>query len=288
VYLVQSLEFVRGFHEVRPVNAAYVERIRAKVREIGVKPYPLSVTSEGILYGGRHRYEAFMAEGITECLMHIHDPISLDREAIELNRASEDSLPMTFVDFAELVWRCSAEGEIQQSIADALGWSRGRVSQFAMLADIDTEAWCLVATASRSSVATASEEAVAENATGVAFTEHLLRDITSLRGAQQLELITDLAEGKITKKKFKSLADAYRTRNAIEERAAGQLGGMDQDFIDRAMIEIHSGRYDKGWAGGKPSGRIIRLIESIRDEHLSGELFILNRAFVSSVELTPV
>ena len=79
----KSLEFVREFHEVRPVNATYVERIRAKVREIGVKPYPLSVTSEGILFGGRHRYEAFIAEGITECLMHIHDPISLDREAID-------------------------------------------------------------------------------------------------------------------------------------------------------------------------------------------------------------
>jgi DNA modification methylase len=278
VYLVESksLEFVREFHEVRPVNATYVERIRAKVREIGVKPYPLSVTSEGVLFGGRHRYEAFRAEGITECLMHIHDPISLDREAIELNRASEDSLPMTFVDFAELVWRRSAEGEIQQSIADALGWSRGRVSQFAMLADIDTEAWCLVATASRSSVAPESGDAVAENATGVAFTEYLLRDITSLRGAQQLELVKDLAEGKITKRKFKSLADAYRTRNAIEEWAAGQLGGIDQDFIDRAMSEIRSGRYDKDRADGKPSERIIRLIESIRDEHLKKHSIVLH------------
>lgn len=84
---VRQLGFVVGFHEVRPLNQAYMERLRVKVREIGMKPYPLSVTPEGILFGGRHRYEAFKAEGITECLMHIHQPDNLDRAAIELNIA---------------------------------------------------------------------------------------------------------------------------------------------------------------------------------------------------------
>ena len=82
---VRPLAFVTGFHEVRPLNPAYLERLRRKIREIGAKPYPLSVTRAGILYGGRHRYEAFKAEGLTECLMHIADPANLDREAIELN-----------------------------------------------------------------------------------------------------------------------------------------------------------------------------------------------------------
>jgi len=71
---------------------------------------------------GRHRYEAFKAEGITECLMHISEPASLDREAIELNRASEDALPMTFVDYAEMVWRKQSVGATQKAIGDELGW----------------------------------------------------------------------------------------------------------------------------------------------------------------------
>ena len=108
--LLKPLSFISSFHEVRPLSPAYVERLRQKVRAIGVKPYPLSVTPQGVLFGGRHRFEAFRAEGITECLMHISEPASLDREAIELNRASEDALPMSFVDYAEMVWRKQAAG----------------------------------------------------------------------------------------------------------------------------------------------------------------------------------
>lgn len=272
----KSLDFIRDFHEVRPVNAAYVERIRAKVRDIGVKPYPLSVTSEGILFGGRHRFEAFKAEGITECLMHIQDPISLDREAIELNRASEDSLPMTFVDYAELVWRRLNEGEKQQAIADGLGWSRGRVGQFSMLSDIAPEAWGVVVTTIRGTVTMQAEGAVTESVTGVTFTENLLRDITALNAAQQLELVTDLSEGKINKNKFKALAEAYRTRNAVQEWATSQLGDIETDFIERAVEQVSSGRYDKDWQDGKPSERLVRLVESIRDEHLKKHSIVLH------------
>ena len=147
--LLKPLSFITGFHEVRPLNPAYVGRLRQKVRAIGVKPYPLSVTPAGVLFGGRHRYEAFKTEGITECLMHISEPASLDREAIDLNRASEDALPMTFVDYAELVWRRLAEGATQQAVADGLGWSREAVKDYAALRKIDAEAWCVVGATSR-------------------------------------------------------------------------------------------------------------------------------------------
>ena len=124
---LKPLSFITAFHEVRPLNPAYVTRLRQKVRAIGVKPYPLSVTPAGVLFGGRHRYEAFSAEGVTECLMHISEPASLDREAIELNRASEDALPMSFVDYAEMVWRKLADGTTQQAIADELAQCGAKV-----------------------------------------------------------------------------------------------------------------------------------------------------------------
>ena len=79
--LLKPLTFVTAVHEIRPLNTAYVKRLQQKICAIGVKPYPLSVTPAGVLFGGRHRYEAFKAEGITECLMHISEPASLDREA---------------------------------------------------------------------------------------------------------------------------------------------------------------------------------------------------------------
>ena len=50
--LLQPLTFVTSLHEIRPLNTAYVERLRQKIRAIGVKPYPLSVTPAGVLFGG--------------------------------------------------------------------------------------------------------------------------------------------------------------------------------------------------------------------------------------------
>jgi DNA modification methylase len=272
----KPLSFVTSFHEVRPVNADYVNRIRSKVRDIGVKPYPLSVTPDGKLFGGRHRYEAFLKEGIAECLMHIAEPINLDREAIELNRASEDSLPMTFVDYAELVWRRLKDGETQQAVADSLGWGRTTVANYAALSSIGNESWSIIVTTIRSGVTSGDLDAVTNNVTAVTFTEGLLRSITSLRRGQQYELVKDFAKGDITKNKFKALAEAYQTRNAIEDWTVAQLGDIEQEFVARATNEIASGRYDKDWQDGKPSERLVRLVESIRDEHLKKHSIVLH------------
>ena len=163
---IRPMSFVSGFHEVRPLNAAYLDRLRAKVREIGVKPYPLSVTPDGILFGGRHRFEAFKAEGLVECLMHVHQPDNLDREAIELNKASEDALPMTFVDYAELVWKRLADGATQQQTADGIGWSRTAVANYAALKAIDSEAWAIVTTYQQT-VTSGDDDAVTQAVTTV-------------------------------------------------------------------------------------------------------------------------
>jgi hypothetical protein len=235
----RPLAFITAFHEVRPVDAQYVERIRAKVREVGVKPYPLSVTADGTLYGGRHRFEAFKAEGVTECLMHIATPADLDREAIDLNRASEESLPMTFVDYAELVWRRLDAGETQQAVADGLGWTRGRVSQFAMMKDIAGEAWVVVATTLRSVAQLQDNDGVAEIATTVAFTEGLLRGIIGLRPAQQIDLVRRLSRGKCSKgrpfgkREFKAEAERFKLGNALEENALAAL----RDRMSGAKLE---------------------------------------------------
>lgn len=263
----RPLSFVRDFHEVRPVNAAYVERIRAKVRQIGVKPYPLSVTPDGILFGGRHRYEAFKAEGITECLMHVHQPASLDREAIELNRASEDALPMTFVDEAELVWKRQAAGMPLTQVAALTGLSENVVKRLASLKAICPAAWSVVVPTVRE-VGTnqAGDDGTGPVPTGTVFTEGLLREISPLRPIQQLVLVSDLVASRIDKGKFRRLAPKHRDRNDACVWCLKALGGIGYGYLKRAVREIRSGRYDDDWKEGAAGERLKKLVKSILDE----------------------
>ncbi|WP_165943345.1 DNA modification methylase [Roseicella aquatilis] len=266
--VLKPLSFVSAFHEVRPLNPAYVERLRQKVRAIGVKPYPLSVTPAGLLFGGRHRYEAFKAEGITECLMHISEPASLDREAIELNRASEDALPMTFVDYAEMVWRKQAAGVTQKAIADELGWSSQKTNDYANLKRIAPEAWEVVSATLREMAETTTGEVAETKSATADFSERLLREITALAAHQQLDLVQDLAAGRINKNKFRAQAEAYRTRNAIQGWVRDQLGDIDPEIIDEAAAEVARGAYDAEWKAfaeqGTDLAKLNRLVEAAR------------------------
>jgi DNA modification methylase len=276
--LLKPLAFVSGFHEVRPLNSAYVERLRQKVRAIGVKPYPLSVTSAGVLFGGRHRYEAFRAEGITECLMHISEPASLDREAIELNRASEDALPMTFVDYAEMVWRKQDADVTQKAIAEELGWSRSAVADYGALRKIAPEAWAVVAAFQHGSVPRGEDDATSFVAAAT-FTENLLRNIILLTPAQQLDLVQDLAAGRINKNKFKVQAEAYRTRNAIADWVRHQLGEIDPEIVGEAAAEVMRGAYDAEWVTYAENGidppKLTRLVEAARSRFAKKHSLIL-------------
>jgi predicted transcriptional regulator len=264
---LKPLSFITAIHEVRPLNPAYVERLRQKLRAIGVKPYLLSVTPAGVLFGGRHRYEAFKAERITECLMHISEPASLDREAIELNRASEDALPMSFVDFAEMVWRKQAAGATQQAIAEELGWSRSAVADYAALRKIAPEAWSVVATFQAGALSRGEDDATSVVAAAT-FTENLLRAIVPLTAEQQLELVQDLAAGRINKNKFKAQAEAHRTRNAIADWLRDQLGGIDAEIVGEALAEVARGAYDAEWKAHTEQGgdltKLTRLVEAAR------------------------
>jgi site-specific DNA-methyltransferase (adenine-specific) len=275
---LKPLDFVTAFHEVRPLNPAYVERLRQKVRAIGVKPYPLSVTPAGVLFGGRHRYEAFKAEGITECLMHISEPESLDREAIELNRASEDALPMTFVDYAEMVWRKQDAGATQKAVAEEMGWSRSAVADYGALRKITPEAWSIVATFQVAAVSQ-SEDVATSNVATATFTEGLLRNILFLTPDQQLDLVQDLAAGRINKNKFKTQAEAYRTRNAIADWVRHQLGEIDPEIVAEAAAEVMRGAYDAEWIAFAEKGidpaRLIRLVDAARDRFAKKHSLIL-------------
>jgi hypothetical protein len=81
---------------------------------------------------------------------------------------------------AETIWRLLGEGKTQQEVADELEWSRGQVSQYAMLQQIDEKAWQLVATKVRDSGVLPKDEEVANSATTVAFSERLLRVLVPL------------------------------------------------------------------------------------------------------------
>jgi|GEM_PF-155247 len=266
--LLKPLAFITAFHEVRPLNPAYVERLRQKVRAIGVKPYPLSVTPAGVLFGGRHRYEAFKAEGITECLMHISEPASLDREAIELNRASEDALPMTFVDYAEMVWRKQSVGATQKAIGDELGWSSQKTNDYANLKRIAPQAWGVISATLQASAEVERGDAADGKSATADFTEGLLRAIVQLTADQQLDLVQDLAGGRINKNKFKAQAEAYRTRNAIQGWVRDQLGDIDPEIVREAAAEVMRGAYDAEWVAFAEQGtglaKLTRLVEAAR------------------------
>ncbi|MBC7282614.1 DNA methyltransferase [Hoeflea sp.] len=292
---IKPLSFVTSFHEVRPLSQQYVERIRAKVREIGVKPYPLSVTSDGVLFGGRHRFEAFTAEGVTECLMDVSDPASLDREAIELNRASEEALPMTFVDFAELVWRRLDAGDTQQAVADALGWSRSAIADYASLRKICSSAWDVVAGFARGGLSQ-GDDAATEIVATATFTEGLLRSILPLRPDQQTELVRRLARGKCSKgrpfgkRELKAEADIFKLGNTLEDNALAALrehvAGPKLEVAEAEVkVAIRQTIYLEESKDGALGPRALKLVQSHVDAYERAQN---SKVFIKSIsDITP-
>jgi site-specific DNA-methyltransferase (adenine-specific)/modification methylase len=259
----KPLSFVTDFHRVRPLNESFVERLRESIREKGYKAQrPLCVTPDGVLWDGNHRFEALQTEGAGAAPMYIFEPESLDRAAFESNEADRDALPQTFVDYAETVWR-KLEDATQQEVADEMGWSRSYVKQYAALQKLDSEAWEVIGTTCRENALVPADCSVPTNGTAVPFTERLLRDIVTLTSRQQLELVTELADGVITKGKFKSRAKAYAHRNALEDHVRQQLGDIHEDLVREAIDPIDRGIYDKHDAD---SEAVAKLIGHVRDK----------------------
>ncbi|MBF0182233.1 MAG: DNA modification methylase [Magnetococcales bacterium] len=259
------LSFIRARHMVRAINFNYVNQLVHTIKRLGVKAFPLATTPEGVLFGGNHRFEAFMRLGLEKCWMHIYQPTSIDREAIELNEATEELLPMSFVDHAELIWRKLDAGQTQQQAAQDLGWSRDKIKDLASLQRITSEAWSLIGETFHKVTPRQAEQGSPDFGESSPFTVGLLQVIVPLQPEQQLELVQALAEGKIQKGKFKTLAQNYRARNEAADWIRQQLAGTG--MIDRCLAEVAKGIYDAEWQTTQgPGAKLQKLADSAREE----------------------
>ncbi len=109
--------------------------------------------------------------------------------------------------------------------ADILGWSVPKVKQYSALNIIDEKAWAVIVTTFDNAEKLHSQSGVTEKVTDVTFTEGLLRNILDLTDWQQLELITDLAAGTITKNKFIKSAQAYGQQNLDIDALCAEVKG---------------------------------------------------------------
>jgi DNA modification methylase len=187
------------------------------------------------------------------------------KEARAANDSTEAVVPTTFVDDAELIWRL-LEGHTQQQAADIMGWDRGKVGKYAMLDDISKEAWCVICSDIERHGTQQDEDSGTQIVPTGTFTENLLRPILNLTPEQQLELVSDLADGKIDKGRFRKLAKAYRARNGLKNLADEQLQGVDLEFIEKAYTAIDTGAYDQEWEQEKRP-KFDKLIAAIREEY---------------------
>ena len=258
---------------VRRLNAAGVLRLKESMQRAGfLENFPLILTpledETFLLIDGNHRFEAALALELA-CVPCVIKTNLTEQAcytlALRSNSAAETVVPSTFVTYAEFVWKRLKGGYKQQAIADMLGWSRGAVSNYALLNEIDKRAWALIATTFEQLVATPTEAAVAPHVTGVAFTENLLRDILPLTFDQQFELVQDLAAERIRKNRFTELAKAYRIRNDMATFAHQHLGTLGEDYTVQLDQAIGSGAYDTDWKTSDHP-KLEKLINALRDE----------------------
>ena len=253
--------------QTRKINQAYVDFLASDFKENGFKnAYPVSITTDGVLWDGNHRVEAAIKAGLTDVPHIIEDPETMRFEAHERNRVSANALPETFVDRAEEIWQMLKGGKTQQQVADDIGWTRAAVSHYSALENIFS--WNLIATEFQKVVATNSDGIVAQNATGVAITENLLRNITDgLSMEQQHHLVRDLIAGKLTKAEFKKNAINHKTQNSINEYVEELLKGLDKDSISRCLKTAENGMYSREWKENKKAGeKLNSLVQSFIDE----------------------
>ena len=155
--------------------------------------------------------------------------------AFRENAANEESIPMTFVDFAEFIWKQTGT---QQQTADVLGWSVSKVKNYSALDNIAKDAWSLIVTTFEIGGKSQSESGVTLKVTDVTFSEGLLRPIINLSDSQQLELVKDFANGVINKNKFTKLAEQYKQMNADALSLRVAVGDLVSDEILEEGIDV--------------------------------------------------
>jgi len=260
---------------VRKVQTAGIERLRQSIRSRGLLDnYPLTLFDLGNntykLIDGNHRLEAAIAEGLAKVHAIVKANVS-DQDAytyaFRSNGASEAYVPNTLVTFAEFVQARTLDKYTQKQIGDMLGWSQQRVQQYEALQKLARSAWKIITTTFELDSETHYTDTVVQNTTGVVFTEGLLRSILDLRAPQQFSLVQQLANEDIKKARFKTLAESYTARNAMQRYAIRTLGDVGITLIKKACSEIAKGNYDDEFKEHKCDGpRLTKLIEAIRDE----------------------
>ena len=211
-----KMNAIKEIFAVRKNNPNFTKYLAAKIEKIGYQnAYPVSVTDQGVLWDGVHRYEAMKLLGREEIPVIIETPYNIRMAAHERNQASETALPETFVDHAEEIWEMmKVDGATQQSVADILGWSRDLVARYDLLKKISKEAWKMIVTAFSGNVTINEEGAVTTFVTPVTITENLLRTISKLTYNQQEQLVSNmLNDPSYTKGHFKEGVERYKIKN---------------------------------------------------------------------------
>ncbi|HWS84567.1 MAG TPA: site-specific DNA-methyltransferase [Ktedonobacteraceae bacterium] len=150
-----------------------------------------------------------------------------------------------------------------------LGWGRTTVVDYASLRKICEPAWNIIV-ATFDGIATKVENGVATtNVATATFSENLLQGALDLAPDQQVELIRELATGKIEKNAFTKLAKSYKSRNEIKAHAEKKIGNLGEKYTAKFKDEIDSGAYDSEWQADKEHKahpKLDKLIQSIYDE----------------------
>jgi len=230
-----EIKKIKSRFQTRKINQAYVEFLAKDFKENGFKnAYPVSVTTDGVLWDGNHRVEAAIMAGLADVPHIIEDPENMRFEAHERNRVSTNALPETFVDHAEEIWGMLADGKTQQQTADDMGWSRDKVKNYSALKKVNESAWESIGTAIRGSVPISNLDVVLSKGTGVPITESLLRNILNLNDSHQSKIVEDLISGKIKNGQVKKIANTYTERESFAEYADENLLNVDstQTFTD--------------------------------------------------------
>jgi|GEM_PF-1328127 len=222
---------------IRKINTDGVERIAKRIDTIGyAQNKPILVDQNKILRDGHHRVVACKSLGIAElpvAYIHVDDELHGAQVSFRANEAEEDTIPQTFIDYAEYIW--SAEGT-QAEIADVLGWSVDKVKRYSALRKVTGQAWDAIVTAI---------SYVTEEVTYVTFTENLLRPIIRLNPDQQIDLVDGLICGKYTTVSFKKQAENYKQQNidvvALDEAISHVVS---DDIYMGAVDEVRTGTYD--------------------------------------------
>ena len=111
-------------------------------------------------------------------------------------------------------------------MADEIGWKRGKVTNYIALENISPKVWDIIATELLKNVAIHESDSVTINATNVALSEGLLRNILDLNEQHQLEMQNQCAEIKIR---------AERRAGEIIPEQTKDKGGGDTSTGNRVL-----------------------------------------------------